>query len=103
MNVYAMKQEVTICDNCKKSIAITKCDICSGDLCGSVRCKIEDEIRFSIKHKDGPNALLCKLIYCAKCKKTAYWKGELSEDMKSIVCSKINARRMLETVEKDNG
>ena len=102
MNVYAMKQEVTICDNCKKSIANEKCDICNGDICKSARCRINEEIKFSIKNKSGVNSLLCKITYCAKCKKTSYWIGELSEDMRDIICSKIKARKMLNAVEKDN-
>ena len=104
MNVYAMKTEMTVCDNCKKSIAVTKCDICGGDLCGSLRCQIKDEIRSKIaKDNSSPMSLICKLTYCSKCKKTSKWSGELSDDMKDIICLKINARKMLETVEKNNG
>ena len=101
MNVYAMKTEITLCDNCKKSIAETKCDICGCDLCKGKRCQIIDEIRLSIRERsDSPNALLCKLVYCAKCKKNSHWQGELSEDLKGLICTKINARKMLKVVEE---
>jgi hypothetical protein len=98
MTVYAMKTEVCICDNCKKSIASTKCDICGNDLCKGKRCMIEQYLRFDMTQ----GSLICKLAYCGKCKKNIRWEGELSDDIKDIIVTKINARRMLNTLEKED-
>lgn len=33
-----MKKEATICDICKKRLALEKCEICGSDLCMNVTC-----------------------------------------------------------------
>lgn len=90
-----MKKEIEICDNCKRSLAKTKCDFCKNDLCN--RCS--REARFII----GKNlSIITKIILCTKCDKKMDWEGELSEDIKEVILNQIKARTMLNVIEDED-
>lgn len=98
MDVWAMKKEVLICDNCKKSMAIGKCDVCGHDLCKGSKCKIEKTLRFEGKEQ----ASITKFMFCINCNRKLKWQGELSPDLKEIIVDRIKARKILNVVEKNN-
>ena len=101
MDVWAMKKEVLICDNCKKSMADTKCDFCGCDLCKGTRCK--RDIRLDFQSLKQSSRRIAIFTFCAKCDRTMTWQGDLSPDLKEMIIDRIKARKMLNVVEKDNG
>lgn len=88
-----MKKEIELCDNCKKSLAKTKCDFCGNDLCN--RCSRKTRLTIGTNYY-----VLTDLTFCSKCDKKIKWEGELSEDIKKIILNQIKARMMLNTIEK---
>jgi len=100
MDVYAMKREVLVCDNCKNAMAIGKCDVCGHDICKSVRCKKDCELYFPSIRQSGRK--IAMFSFCVKCDRTLTWQGDLSPDLKDIILDRIKARRILNVVEKDN-
>jgi hypothetical protein len=88
-----MKKEIEICDNCKKSLAKTRCDFCKNDLCN--RCT--KKTRLAI----GPTlSIITEVNLYSKCNKKMSWDGELSDDIKDIIINQIKARVMLKTIEE---
>ena len=89
-----MKKEIELCDNCKRSLAKTKCDFCKQDLCN--RCSKRTRLTIGTK----TYSLLTELSFCLKCDKKMVWDGELSEEIKDIIINKIKARIMLNIIEE---
>ena len=90
-----MKTETIICDKCKSAIAKEKCDICDCDLCNGY-CINKQEIFADAQAQ----AKIITLHLCSNCKRSLYWKGELTPDLKAIILERIKARIMLNSVEK---
>jgi hypothetical protein len=96
MDVWAMKKEVLICDVCKNSMAVGKCDVCGHDVCKNPKCKVEKTLKFDTNSQ----ATITKFMFCLRCNKNLKWQDDLSSDLKEIIIDRIKARNILNVVEK---
>lgn len=96
---------VRVCDDCERTLATTKCEVCNCDLCENCEETFEDDL-FENQELFGDEGYIC----CKKCVEIVrefvatkkFWKEVLIESkLKKVIQRKLMDRVMLKNLKSD--
>ena len=94
-----MKTEIILCDDCKKTLAETKCEFCDCDIC--IKCKTG--IRISAWERNISSITTCQNCYDKyneKLYKEAGFGIDINDKIKNFILIELKKKFMLENLKE---